>query len=103
MLTCDVCVSELAVNALELQGTMVQEPLAPESAVENGDGEGDGSPTRHDLVVEDEKQQCDTLAALDTMRKNRHFCDVVLNVSHSISAQMETNMGSVEANNNIRF
>lgn len=70
---------ELAVNALELQGAMVQE--MQRTTAENGTEDDDGSPTRHDLVVEDEKQQSETLASLDTMRKNRHFCDVVLNVS----------------------
>jgi hypothetical protein len=72
-------VAELAVNALELQGTMVQEMELPTEALQTDDD--DGVPSQHDLVVEDEQQQTDTLAALDTMRKNRHFCDVVLNVS----------------------
>jgi len=72
------CVAELAVNALELQGTMVQEMELPTDVLQTDE---DGLPSQHDLVVEDEQQQTDTLAALDTMRKNRHFCDVVLNVS----------------------
>jgi hypothetical protein len=70
--------TELVVNAaLELHGTMV-----PERG-ENENGDDEGSLARPDLIVEDEKQQTETLAALDTMRKNRHFCDVVLNVSIS--------------------
>jgi hypothetical protein len=74
---------ELAVNALELQGTMVQElELVPTDALQTDDDDG-GVPAQQDLVVEDEQQQTETLAALDTMRKNRHFCDVVLNVSTS--------------------
>lgn len=78
-LVCARVVAELAVNALELQGTMVQEMELPSEVLQTDDD--DGVPSQHDLVVEDEQQQTDTLAALDTMRKNRHFCDVVLNVS----------------------
>ncbi|XP_059476948.1 influenza virus NS1A-binding protein homolog A-like isoform X2 [Neocloeon triangulifer] len=74
--------AELAVNALELQGTMVQEMELPADILLQADDD-DGLPSQHDLVVEDEQQQTETLAALDTMRKNRHFCDVVLNVGSS--------------------
>ncbi|KAF4522492.1 hypothetical protein B566_EDAN002577 [Ephemera danica] len=73
---------ELVVNAaLELHGTMV--PERGNGGGENENGDDEGSLARPDLVVEDEKQQSETLAALDTMRKNRHFCDVVLNVGSS--------------------
>ncbi|CAB3383101.1 Hypothetical predicted protein [Cloeon dipterum] len=71
---------QLAVNALELQGTMVQELELPSEIMQTSD---DGTPSQQDLIVDDEQQQTDTLSALDTMRKNRHFCDVVLNVGSS--------------------
>lgn len=32
------------------------------------------------LLFTDEKHQANTLAALNKMRKNRHFCDVILHV-----------------------
>jgi hypothetical protein len=34
-----------------------------------------------DLVFEDEQHNTHTLQALNMMRKNRHFCDIVLHVS----------------------
>jgi hypothetical protein len=33
------------------------------------------------LVFEDEQHNTQTLQALNMMRKNRHFCDVILHVS----------------------
>lgn len=35
------------------------------------------------LVFDDSDHHCRTLQALNMMRKNRHFCDVILHVSKS--------------------
>lgn len=42
--------------------------------------EGEEIPEVQDLEYEDEEHQNSTLNALNMMRKNRHFTDVVLNV-----------------------
>ena len=48
---------------------------------DDDDTEVAGVPPVSDLVWEDDGLRCQTLNALNHMRRNRHFCDVTLQVS----------------------
>ena len=45
------------------------------------DEEAQDASTSAPLVFDDSDHHCRTLQALNMMRKNRHFCDVILHVS----------------------
>ena len=50
---------------------------------DDDDTEVAGVPPVSDLLWEDDDLRCQTLNALNHMRRNRHFCDVTLQVSRT--------------------
>ncbi len=58
----------------------VTDPQPASSPDDDDDTEKDGDPPLPDLLWEDSELQSQLLVSLSHMRKNRHFCDVILQV-----------------------